>query len=258
MLNYANSILKAGSLSFCYYNPLNLLPMVIDLVKRTIRTQQWKMIAVLLTFTAFAVMMVLTRVFFTRNLMYGFIIWNLFLAWIPYGLSLLPLLYHDKLNNLFLLIPLVGVWLLFFPNAPYIVTDLFHLMPRNGVPFWYDLMLLASSAWAGLMLGMVSLTNIQAIVAKKLGNVFAWSFSLIALVLCSFGVYLGRFERWNSWDLMTNPFQLGYDILSIFIHPFQHKEVYAITMIFSIFLIMGYLSLRIMTGLNQSKRGNIT
>lgn len=220
--------------------------MIMDLIKRSVQTRQWKMIAALLIFTAFSFSLIAVRVFLTHSIMYGFIAWNLFLAWIPFGFSLLPILYKETFSRTLLLIPIVAIWLLFFPNAPYIVTDLYHLMPRNGIPIWYDLMLLASAAWTGMLLGMISLLHIQSIVAEKVGNLLAWLFSLSTLVLCGFGIYLGRFLRWNSWDLMTNPFQLAYDILHILIHPFQNKSVYAITILFSTFLILGYLTIKLL------------
>ncbi len=96
--------------------------------------------------------------------------------------------------------PCAALWLVFFPNAPYIITDLLHLSAQDGVPVWYDLILLSAFAWTGAMLGMISLGLMHVLVARVAGGAWSWIFVLGVLMLSGFGVYLGRFPRWNSWD----------------------------------------------------------
>lgn len=152
----------------------------------------------------------------TTNLLY--LIWNLFLAWIPYLISLF-FIKKDTPRNSFILFFIF--WLLFFPNAPYLVTDTLHIVSSLPSSLLYDSLLLFFFGWIGLLLGMLSLFHIH----QYFKNHFSYLISeLIVLAICfvsSFGVYLGRFERWNSWDIFINPVYLirdSFDILTDFAH----------------------------------------
>ncbi len=183
------------------------------------------------------------RVYYSGFYTYLFLIWNLFLAILPYVISTLFLLYYKKINSIVITGAVLLVWLLLFPNAPYIVTDFFHLERRANIPYWFDLGLILSFAWNGLMLGFISLYDIQTALARKFGVIKGWLFALFSLVLGSFGIYLGRYERFNSWDVLTNPMELFIDIANRFIHPFSHPRTMLMTILFSVVLISGYVTL---------------
>ena len=135
---------------------------------------------------------------------YTFLIWNLFLAWVPLiAASSAFALARRGVGAL--VVVLVGVWLLFFPNAPYVLTDFKHLNANGASPLWYDALMLSSFAWTALMLGFASLYLVHAIVARHANAVLGWVVVVCALGLGSFGVYLGRFARFNSWDIFTRP-----------------------------------------------------
>ena len=197
-------------------------------------------LSLLLSFALIAV-----RVLITRNLLFVFLLWNLFLAAIPFGLSA-ALHLAGRRTPARLLLPVGLVWLLFFPNAPYLVTDLFHLEPRPGVPYWYDLALIMSCAWNGLMLAFASLLDMHALVRQRLGLVAGWAFVTVALGLSAFGVYLGRYLRYNSWDILSNPFTLFYDIVTRFLHPFHNWQTWGVTVVFWAFLLLGYSTVRLL------------
>jgi uncharacterized membrane protein len=134
----------------------------------------------------------------------SFLWWNLFLAWIPWLLTS----WLRKPRGTFLTVLIGAAWFVFFPNAPYLVTDLVHLKPRAPVPLPVDLMLFASFGLTGLALGWTSLDVVRQRLEVKWGR---WpAAGLIALYIgaTGFGVYLGRFLRWNSWDVVTNPAEL--------------------------------------------------
>src|SRR6185369_5531260 len=97
------------------------------------------------------------------------------------------------------------LWLLFLPNAPYILTDILHLTRTSDAPAWYDLALLLSCSGTGLLLGYLSLIDVQTIVARSFGLAWSWIFAMVSLVLSGFAIYLGRFLRWNSWDVLIEP-----------------------------------------------------
>ncbi|HEX8348673.1 MAG TPA: DUF1361 domain-containing protein [Hymenobacter sp.] len=197
--------------------------------------------------------LITVRVFVTHKLTFVFLLWNLFLALIPFGLSTMLGLTVGPIRRR-LLLPVGIVWLLFFPNAPYILTDLFHLEPRPGVPYWYDLGLILSCAWNGLMLAFASLLEMQGLVQRRLGAVTGWTFVTTALVLSSFGIYLGRYLRWNSWDVLTNPLMLFYDILNRVLNPLAYPRTYGVTVLFSIFLLLGYVTVRQLGQMSNATR----
>ncbi|TYZ10512.1 DUF1361 domain-containing protein [Hymenobacter lutimineralis] len=212
--------------------------------------QRLNLLLVLGASLALSVVLITFRVFITQKITFVFLLWNLFLALIPFGLSTLLRLTHGRLKARVLL-PVGAVWLLFFPNAPYILTDLFHLEPRAGVPYWYDLALILTCAWNGLMLAYASLTDMQMLVTRRLGWWAGWSFAAVALLLSAFGVYLGRYLRFNSWDIITNPLTLFFDILNRLLHPWQHPSTWGVTLLFGAFLLLGYITVRLLGRVND-------
>ncbi|RPI27626.1 MAG: DUF1361 domain-containing protein [Chloroflexota bacterium] len=183
------------------------------------------------------------RALYARNWHFSGLVWNLFLAWVPYGFSIMA----ASLNRLFprhawLLLGPGALWLIFFPNAPYIVTDFLHLLELPPVPFWYDIGLLATFAWTGCFLAIASLRTMQYLVSSYLGRWMSWFFAAIVLVLGGLGIYLGRFGRWNSWDLFFQPFDIVKDILVRLINPFDNLRFFGFTMMFTAFLFVLYMT----------------
>jgi uncharacterized membrane protein len=195
--------------------------------------------------------LIAVRVLLTQQLLFMFLLWNLFLAAIPFGLSA-ALYLAARPPGARLLAPVGLMWLLFFPNAPYLVTDLFHLEPRHGVPYWYDLALIMSCAWNGLMLAFASLLDMHTLVRQRLGFWAGWVFVALALGLSAFGVYLGRYLRYNSWDILSNPFTLFYDIVQRILHPFHNWQTWGVTVVFWAFLLIGYATIRVLGRVERS------
>lgn len=166
------------------------------------------------------VALVLGRTVYSHTDHFQFLVWNLFLAWIP--LVLAAAMYRIAARRgehlRLILVPAALVWLLFFPNAPYIVTDLVHLgYFHDNVPGWFDAMLVAWYAWTGLLLGVVALRLMQELVARARGSKAGWLFVVLVTTAGSIGIYVGRFLRWNSWDLFRAPLTLadtGWDRVS--------------------------------------------
>jgi uncharacterized membrane protein len=169
-----------------------------------------------------------------------FLIWNLFLAWVPYGIALLIRSEQSKWTRY----SLFCVWLLFFPNAPYLITDLLHLRERLPVPLWYDMLTFFSFAWTGLIFGYLSLVRIQKLFFAKWG---LWGSHLITAglwLLAGLGIYIGRFLRWNSWDILAQPGALLADLGSIFIHPHLHWPTMGAGILLSVLLFLGFSTIR--------------
>jgi len=174
-----------------------------------------------------------------------FLNWNLFLAFVPWLLSSLAILKPSIQKRKIVIFLLLGTWLLFFPNAPYILTDLFHLRARYTIPIWFDLVLILSFAWTGLLFGFLSLWDIERILRKSINPKLVRCISVFLLFLGSFGVYLGRYLRWNSWDIIREPFGLFYDIGDRIINPFEHTRTWGMTLFMGLFLTIIYLSFRL-------------
>jgi uncharacterized membrane protein len=186
--------------------------------------------------------------YFGRNLqsyspiIYLNLVWNLFLAWLPYLFSLLAaFLYIRNRRRWWLLAIPAGLWLIFFPNAPYIITDFLHLEERAFVPLWYDILLLSIFAWTGIFLAIASLRTMQRLVQLYTGRVVSWLFVGVALALSGLGIYLGRFERWNSWDLLFSPRHIFENVMARFADPLDNERFFAFTILFTLFLLVTYL-----------------
>lgn len=193
--------------------------------------------------TVLCVCLVAIRMHFTSTKVFRFLVWNIFLALIPYGISTLLVLYNYKIKSHIIVALAILAWLVFFPNAPYILTDLFHLKKSPEAPYWYDLALILFFAWNGLMLGYASLIDIQFVITKRFNYWAGWLAAIASLVLASFGIYVGRYMRWNSWDVVSSPGGLFMDITEQLVNPTEHPRTYGVTIIFSLFLILGYLLL---------------
>ncbi|MDY7230126.1 DUF1361 domain-containing protein [Hyalangium rubrum] len=169
------------------------------------------------------------------------LLWNLFLAWVPYALSLVASFLQARgAARWWSLVPLGGAWLLVFPNAPYLLTDFIHLRPRHGIPLWFDVALLALFAATGWLLGLLSLEVWKRLLEERVGRVGAWVGVAGVSVLCGYGIYLGRVERWNSWDVLTDPRPLLGAIVTHLREPREHPELLGITAIFTVLVLLSY------------------
>lgn len=171
-----------------------------------------------------------------------FLNWNLFLAFIPWALSTSLLVKPQIQQSKILICLALLVWLLFFPNAPYILTDLFHLRLKLSMPIWFDSILILSFAWTGMLFGFLSLWDIEQILLKSMKKTTVTIISILLLFLGSFGIYIGRYLRWNSWDIITEPFRLAYDIGDRLINPFEHSRTWGMTILMGTFLNILYWS----------------
>ncbi len=139
---------------------------------------------------------------------YRFLAWNLFLAWIPFLLAVALYDSDRRGRGIAFLALLAGAWLLFLPNAPYIVTDFIHVGSVSGAPIWYDAAMTASFAALGLVLGLGSVLLVQGVIERHFGRIVGWVMLAPIFLLCSAGIYLGRVHRFNSWDAITRPSSL--------------------------------------------------
>jgi len=164
------------------------------------------------------------RVLVSGRIWYLYLVLNLALAAVPYivavaGSTIIARLDTRRLRALAAL-PIAALWLLFYPNAPYIFTDFIHVVERTylravpeealrvNVLLWYDLLMTAAFAFIGHFMGLVSMWIVQDSLGRVWGRAAAWALILAASLLAGFGIYLGRFSRLNSWDALLHPLRV--------------------------------------------------
>ena len=202
--------------------------------------------------SAVSVALVFLHILCTGQIRYWFLAANLFLAWLPLVFAVLACeSLRDSKRPRWQFFGLSAAWLLFFPNAPYIFTDLMHLTSRYFTHFWVDMMVILSCALTGLVLGFVSLYLMQSVVTRKYGRVTGWGFTAAVIGLSSFGIYLGRFLRFNSWDVVANPVKLYHGISSWVADPLANSTTFAFPALFAAFLLIAYVMLYALTHLPQ-------
>jgi uncharacterized membrane protein len=188
---------------------------------------------------------------------YAGLVWNLFLAWIPFLLAYAAYTLSWSRRWLYIVIPVTAfLWLIFFPNAPYILTDLQHLARQSvDTPLWYDVIMLVWFSWTGLLLGLVSMYLMHETLQRTFNRTVGWGFVFLVSGLSSFGVYLGRFVRFNSWDLLQDPSEVAVTILGLVIDP--SLRLVAFTALFALFYLFVYLTLYSFGHLLQEKENPI-
>jgi uncharacterized membrane protein len=166
-----------------------------------------------------------------------FLIWNLFLAWIPVCLAA----GFAAVRRRAWLLPLGLGWLTFLPNSPYLVTDLVHL--GEGVELWRHVLQYGFAAWTGIILGVVSMRLVHDRVERDYGPIYGWVVVIVSVGLCAIGVVIGRFARWNSWDLVTRPDAVMATTLEWVRAPFAYVQSTGVALAVAAFFGLAYLTI---------------
>lgn len=192
----------------------------------------------LFVLAAFCVSLLLVRAKLTNSFFFFFLIWNLFLAYVPLGLTTLLINKVQWIENKIYFYPFFLCWLLVLPNAPYIITDFIHLQRELDVPVWFDVLLLISFAVNGLLFGLASMKHMFNILEGQFSKTAAKTIMAFVCVLSAYGIYLGRYLRYNSWDILHKPLALVTDILGSVADPSCYKASLGITLGFGTLLYL--------------------
>ncbi len=203
----------------------------------------------ILLLIVFCVALNLLRVVMFDTLSLIYLLWNIFLAFLPFLISstLTWHAQHAQVSNVELL---AGgfIWLLLFPNAPYLITDFVHLGETNAAPMWFDIMLIFTCAWVGLEFAYYSLLQIERLLRRKFSEVSVQLLILPLLWFSGLGIYLGRVLRFNSWDILAAPQSLFYEVLNIFLGKSYFPEALYFTMLFFVFMWVTYTAWKLKLG----------
>lgn len=166
-----------------------------------------------------------------------YLIWNLFLAWVPLVLALwlLKIIRRNPWSSW----SAIGVslaWLVFLPNSFYIVSDLIHLSDMPHPFLLFDTLMFSMFIITGLLLGITSLYLVHEQLSRRLSRAQTSVAINVIILLCSFAIYLGRDLRWNSWDVLISPAGILFDVSERILHPLAHPLVFSVTAMFFVFL----------------------
>lgn len=201
--------------------------------------QHWMIVS-----CGFSFLLLAVRIFVTGHLTYLFLAWNLFLAFVPYAITQWATVNTSILKSRMKLIAMLFIWLLFIPNSFYILTDLFHLDTFDSAPKWFDLLLLFSFAWNGIVLGIVSIRRVETILENSTGRRFSLLIIFAVMWLNAFGIYIGRYLRFNSWDIVMQPFSLFQEMFEVLVHPLKNKMEWGMIGVYAVFMTVLYITIK--------------
>jgi uncharacterized membrane protein len=193
--------------------------------------------------TTLCAVLIVGRVVLSNSYSYGFLVWNLFLAWVPYAAAVWTAraARTNPGRRRKVAAPAV-VWILFLPNAAYIMTDFNHLLKWRPFPLMYDIVMIFAFALTGLLLWVASVDLIAGLVRAARGSVAAWSTVLACAVLTGVGVYVGRFLRWNSWEVLTRPGHLVRTAVEELSDPFGRSHALGHVAVFATAVLLCHLT----------------
>jgi uncharacterized membrane protein len=198
--------------------------------------------------------LVTTRVILTRRFQHLYLPWNLLLAWVPWiATTLLDRWDQSAQIQKGKRLTAMAVWFFFFPNAPYILTDLVHLGPKYYGHYWVDMLLILLVAFTGLLLGFLSLQSMQQRVARRFHWPAAWLFVMAMSLLSGMGIYAGRFLRWNSWDVVARPGRVMDDGLLWVLSSFERPLSIVFPLLFGIVLFTTYVVVASISMIDNSR-----
>lgn len=212
--------------------------------KLELSTGQKEVLLTLLSFSAVSTILLVIRIVASGSLRLSFLQWNLFLAWLP---VLFAFLIYGRVSSRRDLtwqnMLLFAFWIFFLPNSFYIITDLIHLQSSGEVSLLYDTALITSYVLNGLLLGFVSLYIVKRVLSRFLASKEVNFIIQIILLLSAFAIYLGRYLRWNTWDLVFNPAGIIYDVSDRIINPGSYQHTFVVTGVYFVLLSSMYLVL---------------
>lgn len=199
---------------------------------------RFKILSNLFLVMCFSIFLLMIRMKLTHSFFYIFLVWNLFLAFVPFAFTLY-LSSKPKLGT-FKLLTISSIWLLFLPNAPYIITDLIHLRLSETPIVWLDILTVISFAICGMMCYMYSIKDMKFILKNHFSEMWVDLLFYLLPFVVAFGVYLGRFLRYNSWEIIHNPLSIVFDITELILNPTEQFHAWLFIVAFGSFLSVSH------------------
>ena len=196
--------------------------------------------------SASALLLFLARSLVTGNARFSFMAWNLVLSLLALAASV-GFIYAFYIKIKWLTIFLFIVWLFLLPNTFYMLTDFVHVKDTGDINMLFDIVLIGLFAMNGYLHGMISLVLVHRTLLKMFSKNVSATLIAAIILASSFAVDMGRFLRWNSWDILVNPRALIFDITNTLLNPSNYHRSFLITGVFfitsgSIYLVFWELS----------------
>jgi len=190
-----------------------------------------KLVLMFTLFTVITIVTLFVRNAIAGNTIHNSLLWNLFLGFVPLLIAAGIVFIQDKLNNFWLFVA-GGVWLLFYPNAPYIISDFIHVRSDQPAVAVYDTLIIFLFAMLSFYYGLYSMKMAWVVLVKRFSRNIANAIIVFSLVMASLGLYLGRVIRLNSWDLFTKPLGIFKEIWASLFPVADHWQAYAMIFLF--------------------------
>lgn len=195
----------------------------------------------LIKLSLIAVLLVICRLILPNHRSLGFLIYNLFLAFIPLIISTYIRYYSSKKTKISNLICGI-IWLIFFPNAPYILTDGLHVIGPSSAFVFIDVVIWIYILLIAFWIALLSLDDIETILLKQVKNrLFVHVVVAFIILISAYGIYLGRDLRLNSWDIVLRPYSLIEFIYQSFANETPGFFNWNAVVFYSIIIYLGYL-----------------
>lgn len=200
-----------------------------------------RILVVLFASSMLSITLLLIRIAATGSLRFGFLPWNLFLAWLPVVFALGLRLNLEKKRWLsWQNLGLTALWLGFLPNSFYLMSDMIHIQSSGETSVLYDSAMLLSFVFNGLILGYISTYILHLQLLKRLQTWKANTVVGLVFLSCGFAIYLGRYLRWNTWDIVLNPAGILFDLSERFLNPFLHTQTFTVTLTYTVIIAATY------------------
>jgi len=201
-----------------------------------------RVVASMIGLTGISVGLFLAGAVTNRSLQFGYLLWNLFLAWSPFVIMLILLRnLRSHYWSSWMSLGITLLWLLLLPNTFYMISDFVHIQDVMRHSLLYDVVMFTSFIFTAALLGFSSLYMVHAELRKRVSLRTSTILVAIIIFLCSFAIYLGRDLRWNSWDVLVNPAGILFDVSDHLIHPLQHGDMFTTTASFFVLLSSLYV-----------------
>jgi uncharacterized membrane protein len=176
-----------------------------------------------------------------RSFSQSYLLVNLILAWIPFGLALwLKQCLSHKLWSSWEALGVSVLWLIFLPNAFYMISDFIHLTDIDIQQLLFNTVMFTSFIYIGVLLGFTSLYFVQQELVRRFSARTTTTMLGLLLFICSFAIYIGRDLRWNTWNVFTDPAGILFEVSARLLHPSQYPQVLLVVLPFFALLISMY------------------
>lgn len=219
----------------CYFRKVQL----VRIIRAGIESRQ-SLVSKLIKAVGIGVLLIFFRVVLPVDKSFLFLFWNLFLAAIPLFIGIV-LLHHAKSKKLYQVLPFLIIWLIFFPNAPYMLTDYRHLQGSYGLTFVIDFITILYFALIAFCMAVISLNDIRQILSVYMHRSLLIFVIIVICLLCGFGVFIGRDMRFNSWDLVSKPLEVISESVNGFFNFHSNYWTVLASGLISLLLILSML-----------------